>query len=223
MDIDLARTFLEIIRGGSFIAAAERMHLTQTAVTARIQNLESQLGCRLFVRNRAGARLTDDGERFVAYANQLVQTWEAARRDLPLPLGFLTVRACSSLPAVPAAAASFTARTHSPKSSPELTLNLSAALPPPSAGACTMNWWCSALIAPCGTTTSWKPAGVIRLSIACPQDCRWDLWETRAGLRRMMRLTEAEAWSSSSVLPLGSATQLRTMLSVRRWNFSLLS
>ncbi|HAF90952.1 MAG TPA: LysR family transcriptional regulator, partial [Pseudomonas sp.] len=88
MDIDLARTFLEIIRGGSFIAAAERMHLTQTAVTARIQNLESQLGCRLFVRNRAGARLTDDGERFVAYANQLVQTWEAARRDLPLPQGY---------------------------------------------------------------------------------------------------------------------------------------
>ena len=88
MDIDLARTFLEIIRGGSFIAAAERMHLTQTAVTARIQNLESQLGCRLFVRNRAGARLTDDGERFVTYANQLVQTWEAARRDLPLPQGY---------------------------------------------------------------------------------------------------------------------------------------
>lgn len=84
MDIDLARTFLEIIRSGSFIATAERLHFTQTAVTARVHNLEEQLGCRLFVRNRAGARLTDDGQRFVAYATQLVQTWEAARRDLPL-------------------------------------------------------------------------------------------------------------------------------------------
>ena len=84
MDIDLARTFLEIIRSGSFIATAERLHITQTAVTARIQNLENQLSCRLFVRNRAGARLTADGERFAAYARQLVQTWEAARRDLPL-------------------------------------------------------------------------------------------------------------------------------------------
>lgn len=84
MDIDLARTFLEIIRSGSFIATAERLHITQTAVTARVHNLEEQLGCRLFVRNRAGARLTDDGQRFVAYATQLVQTWEAARRDLPL-------------------------------------------------------------------------------------------------------------------------------------------
>ncbi|MFP3334304.1 LysR substrate-binding domain-containing protein, partial [Pseudomonas sp. SIMBA_064] len=32
--------------------------------------------------------LTSDGEAFVSYANQLVQTWEAARRDLPLPEGF---------------------------------------------------------------------------------------------------------------------------------------
>ncbi|MCQ4265046.1 LysR family transcriptional regulator [Stutzerimonas stutzeri] len=88
MDIDLARTFLEIIRSGSFIATAERLHITQTAVTARIHNLESQLSCRLFVRNRAGARLTADGERFASYARQLVQTWEAARRDLPLPRGY---------------------------------------------------------------------------------------------------------------------------------------
>lgn len=88
MDIDLARTFLEIIRSGSFIATAERLHITQTAVTARVRSLELQLGCRLFTRNRAGAKLTSDGERFVAYATQLVQTWETAKRDLPLPRGY---------------------------------------------------------------------------------------------------------------------------------------
>ncbi|NWL75335.1 LysR family transcriptional regulator [Pseudomonas taiwanensis] len=91
MDIDLARTFLEIVRTGSFVAAAERLHVTQTTITARVHNLEQQLDCRLFVRNRAGARLTADGEVFVAYANQLVQTWEAARRDLPLPEGYRDV------------------------------------------------------------------------------------------------------------------------------------
>jgi DNA-binding transcriptional LysR family regulator len=84
MDTDLARTFLSIVRDGSFIAAAKKLHLTQTAVTARIQNLEEQLGCRLFIRNRSGARLTDDGERFMAYASQLVDVWEAARRDLAI-------------------------------------------------------------------------------------------------------------------------------------------
>ncbi|HTN29879.1 MAG TPA: LysR family transcriptional regulator [Pseudomonas sp.] len=87
MDIELARTFLEIARGGSFIAAAERLHVTQTAITARVQKLEAQLGCALFVRNRAGARLTANGEKFIGYATQLVQSWEAARRDLPLPEG----------------------------------------------------------------------------------------------------------------------------------------
>ncbi|AYN95316.1 MULTISPECIES: LysR family transcriptional regulator [Pseudomonas] len=88
MDLELARTFLEIARTGSFLAAAERLHVTQTAVTARVQNLEAQLQCRLFVRNRAGARLTADGQVFAGYASQLVQTWDAARRDLPLPEGF---------------------------------------------------------------------------------------------------------------------------------------
>lgn len=88
MDIELARTFLSIFRSGSFISAAAQLHVTQTTVTARVQNLESQLSCQLFVRNRAGARLTPEGERFVEYASQLVHTWDAARRDLPLPDGY---------------------------------------------------------------------------------------------------------------------------------------
>nr|WP_319528104.1 LysR family transcriptional regulator [Pseudomonas laurentiana] len=87
MDIELARTFLEIVRCGSLASAAERLHVTQTAITARVQKLEQQLACQLFVRSRSGASLTADGEAFVVYANQLVQTWEAARRDLPLPDG----------------------------------------------------------------------------------------------------------------------------------------
>lgn len=87
MDIELARTFLEVIRSGSFIAASVRLHVTQTTVTARIGRLEEQLNCSLFVRNRSGAKLTPDGERFSQYAVQLLQTWEKARLDLPLPAG----------------------------------------------------------------------------------------------------------------------------------------
>lgn len=87
MDLDLARTFLEIVRYGSLVGAAEKLHVTQTAVTARVHKLESLLGVTLFIRNRAGARLTPEGEAFVVYANQLLQTWEAARRDLPRPEG----------------------------------------------------------------------------------------------------------------------------------------
>ncbi|WP_150301613.1 LysR family transcriptional regulator [Pseudomonas profundi] len=91
MDTALARTFLEIVRGGSFIAAAERLHLTQAAVTARVQSLEAQLNCTLFIRNRSGARLTAEGEIFVVHANQMVQAWDAAQRNLPLPEGHRSV------------------------------------------------------------------------------------------------------------------------------------
>ena len=88
MDIELARTFLEIVRSGSFVAAAQSLHCTQTAITARIKNLESRLDCQLLVRNRSGAKLTANGEAFVVHANQMVQTWDAAKRDLPLPNGY---------------------------------------------------------------------------------------------------------------------------------------
>lgn len=87
MDIELAKTFLEVVSTGSFIKASERLHITQTAVTARIRTLEQQLDCTLFTRNRTGARLTPQGEKFVAHASALVQTWDRARNDMRLPLG----------------------------------------------------------------------------------------------------------------------------------------
>ena len=87
MDINLAKTFLEVVARGNFVTAAERLHLTQTAVSARIRVLEEQLGRRLFVRNKAGARLTPAGAQFVRYATGLVQMWERARQQVALPVG----------------------------------------------------------------------------------------------------------------------------------------
>lgn len=87
MDLNQARTFLEIAHSGSFVAAAERLHITQTAVSARIRTLEELLGRRLFVRNRAGARLTAAGEQLVRHARTMVQVWERARQQLALPPG----------------------------------------------------------------------------------------------------------------------------------------
>ncbi len=50
MDVAVARTFLEIVRTGSFVGAAANLNLTQTAVSARIRGLETQLASRS--RNR---------------------------------------------------------------------------------------------------------------------------------------------------------------------------
>jgi DNA-binding transcriptional LysR family regulator len=87
MDIALARTFLEIASAGSLMGAAERLHVTQTAVSARVRSLEEQLGTVLFVRNRAGATLTPAGERFARYALILVQAWEQAQHQMAVPTG----------------------------------------------------------------------------------------------------------------------------------------
>lgn len=87
MDIAAARTFLEIVRTGSFVNAAETLHLTQTAISARVKVLEQQLGQPLFVRNKAGARLTAAGQQFFRYASTLVQVWESAQRAVALPPG----------------------------------------------------------------------------------------------------------------------------------------
>ena len=53
MDIELARTFLAIVAAGSFVRAAERLHVAQTTVSARVRLLEEQLRRPLFVRKWA--------------------------------------------------------------------------------------------------------------------------------------------------------------------------
>lgn len=87
MDIELARTFLEIVSTGSFVRAAERLNVSQTAVSARVRSLEEQLGRSLFVRNKAGASLTPAGEQFLRYAPTFVQLWERARHQVAVPPG----------------------------------------------------------------------------------------------------------------------------------------
>jgi DNA-binding transcriptional LysR family regulator len=91
MDIALARTFLEIVASGNFVRAAERLHVTQTAVSVRVQTLEEMLGRKLFVRNKAGATLTPAGEQFMRYAPLLVQVWERARQQVAVPPGLRAV------------------------------------------------------------------------------------------------------------------------------------
>jgi len=85
MDIEQARTFLTIAASGSFLEAARHLHLTQSTVSARIKRLEEELDAHLFIRNRSGASLTQDGKRFLEYAKRLVLTAEQAKHDVGLP------------------------------------------------------------------------------------------------------------------------------------------
>ena len=94
VDTEQIRTFLAVTAHGSFLEAANRLHVTQSTVSARIQSLETALGTRLFVRNRAGATLTPAGRRLVRHAKSLMLTVEQAFHDVGLPSRFrATLRA----------------------------------------------------------------------------------------------------------------------------------
>ncbi|MBN8774469.1 MAG: LysR family transcriptional regulator [Thiobacillus sp.] len=91
MDTELARTFLAVAATGNFVAAASRLHVTQSTVSARIHTLETTLSARLFHRGRNGAELTPSGKRFLRHAKHLVRTLEQAIHDVGLPQGFRDV------------------------------------------------------------------------------------------------------------------------------------
>lgn len=82
MDIELLRTFLEVARLRHFGQAAEALHLTQAAVSARIKLLESHLGVRLFDRFKRDIRLTPEGNRLIRHAEALIASWRKARQDV---------------------------------------------------------------------------------------------------------------------------------------------
>ncbi len=89
MDITLARTFLAIVDVGNFAKAAEQLYVTQSTVSARVKQLEDLLGQTLFIRTKAGARVTSSGAQFIPFAEKLVQTWQHARMEVGLPETFV--------------------------------------------------------------------------------------------------------------------------------------
>lgn len=88
MDITLIKTFLEVANTGSFVAACDRLFVTQSAVSLRVQRLEDSLGHPLFVRSKAGAVLTAEGKQFEPYALSLLKIWEEARQQIAIPEGY---------------------------------------------------------------------------------------------------------------------------------------
>ncbi len=65
-------TFYWTARLGGFHAAARHQHLTQPTISARIQELESQLGAQLFERGRGGSGLTLAGQDALSQAEKIL-------------------------------------------------------------------------------------------------------------------------------------------------------
>lgn len=82
MNIELLRTFLEVERLRHFGNAAEGLHVTQAAVSARIKTLEEQLGAVLFDRGGKEVQLTPAGHKLRRHADYLVSGWQRARQEV---------------------------------------------------------------------------------------------------------------------------------------------
>jgi DNA-binding transcriptional LysR family regulator len=92
------KTFLTVAQLGSFSRAAKTLYVTQSTVTARIGELEKDLGCRLFIREARGVSLTEGGRLFLRYAQRCLQSLEDGRAAIASmnsgERGYVRIMAC---------------------------------------------------------------------------------------------------------------------------------
>ncbi|HVB10896.1 MAG TPA: LysR family transcriptional regulator [Bacillota bacterium] len=77
MDSDDLRTFVELVRRGSFSAAASALKVSQPSVSRRVRHLEDELGVELFERTRPVVTPTRQGLAVLRLANRTLAEWNA--------------------------------------------------------------------------------------------------------------------------------------------------
>ena len=82
MELQQLRGFCEVARQGSFTRAADKLFLTQPAVSQQVRSLEEELGQSLLERGRKGVRLTHAGEALFRRARSVLGELAAARAEL---------------------------------------------------------------------------------------------------------------------------------------------
>ena len=75
-------TLLTVYETGSFTKAAERLSLTQPAVSHHIRQLEQELGVHLFLRGEGGIKPTSEGETVLKYASRIQSLYRGMRQEL---------------------------------------------------------------------------------------------------------------------------------------------
>src|SRR3989442_11876325 len=83
MELSQLRTLREVAETLNFPRAAERLGLTQSAVSHQIKSLETELGEPLFVRAKRGVLLSEGGRAALEHAIRILDEVEALRVRLP--------------------------------------------------------------------------------------------------------------------------------------------
>ncbi|MET0429164.1 MAG: LysR family transcriptional regulator [Microvirga sp.] len=74
MELRHLRVFVAVTRGGSFTAAADDLHMVQSAVSSTVRNLENELGVTLFDRTTRRVALTDAGRILLPEAERTLES-----------------------------------------------------------------------------------------------------------------------------------------------------
>ena len=82
MEIRQLRAFAAIAETGTFTAAAERVHVTQAAISMQIRQLERETGAKLFVRAPRRVILTEAGEKLLDRAHLILREYDAALEEM---------------------------------------------------------------------------------------------------------------------------------------------
>jgi DNA-binding transcriptional LysR family regulator len=82
LDVKRLRILREVAEHGSFSAAADALHLTQSAVSQQVAVLEKETGTKLLDRNHGSVRLTDPGATLVSHAEAVMARLDEAEREL---------------------------------------------------------------------------------------------------------------------------------------------
>ena len=80
--LDQLRILHAISNEGSFKKAAEKLYISQPAVSLQVQNLERQLNTPLFYRDKRKARLTETGQLLIKYGDRILSLCEETCRAL---------------------------------------------------------------------------------------------------------------------------------------------
>jgi len=82
MNLDYLRTYLEVVKLGSFSEVAKRLSISQPAVSFQIQKLERDLGVRLIDRGQKAITLTEAGKRLLRFAESVEEERSHLQHDL---------------------------------------------------------------------------------------------------------------------------------------------
>lgn len=82
MNLNYLRTYVEVIKRGSFSEVAKRLSISQPAVSFQVQKLERDLGVRLIDRGQKAVTMTDAGKRLLRFAEAVEGERAHLMRDL---------------------------------------------------------------------------------------------------------------------------------------------